>query len=146
MFPDPQSLAQACADSMWADDPSSKALGMAIEAIAPGRARLAMTVRADMVNGHGICHGGFIFLLADSCFAFACNTYNERTVAQQCSISYLRPGRLGMRLVASGQERQRAGRSGVYDISVSADDGTVIAEFRGHSRALGRKFFEEPAA
>ncbi len=142
---DPQALAQACADAMWADDLSSKALGMAIERVTPGSALLTMTVGATMVNGHGICHGGYIFILADSAFAFACNTYNERTVAQHCSISFLRPARLGMRLSAVAQERQRAGRSGIYDITVTSQDGTVVAEFRGNSRALGRKFFEEPA-
>jgi acyl-CoA thioesterase len=145
-FSDPQALAQACADSMWADDASSQALGMAIEQIAPGQARLAMMIGAQMVNGHGICHGGYVFILADSAFAFACNTYNERNVAQHCSVSFIRPARLGMRLVAVAQERQRAGRSGIYDVTVTAEDGAPVAEFRGHSRALGRKFFEEPAS
>ena len=115
---------------------------MVIEVITPGTARLAMTVAPSMVNGHGLCHGGFIFTLADSTFAFACNTYNERCVAQHCSITYLRPGKLGMRLVATARERSRAGRSGIYDITVTAGD-EVIAEFRGHSRSLGRKFFED---
>nr|WP_283949858.1 hydroxyphenylacetyl-CoA thioesterase PaaI [Limobrevibacterium gyesilva] len=128
---------------MWADDHASKALGMAIEHIAPGQARLAMTVTAQMVNGHGLCHGGYIFTLADSAFAFACNTYNERVVAQHCAISYLRPAKLGMRLAATAQERSRAGRSGIYDITVTVENGPVIAEFRGNSRSLGAKFFEE---
>ncbi|MDE2577124.1 MAG: hydroxyphenylacetyl-CoA thioesterase PaaI [Rhodospirillales bacterium] len=141
---DPQALARACADAMWADDLSTQALGMAIEHIAPGQARMAMEVTAAMTNGHGICHGGYIFTLADSAFAFACNTYNERVVAQHCSITYLRPGRRGMRLVASAIERSRSGRSGIYDVTVSADEH-VIAEFRGHSRSLGRKFFEDDA-
>ncbi|MBU6498819.1 MAG: hydroxyphenylacetyl-CoA thioesterase PaaI [Rhodospirillales bacterium] len=141
---DPQALARACADAMWADDLSTQALGMAIEHIAPGQARMAMEVTAAMTNGHGICHGGYIFTLADSAFAFACNTYNERVVAQHCSITYLRPGRRGMRLVANAIERSRSGRSGIYDVTVSADEH-VIAEFRGHSRSLGRKFFEDDA-
>ena len=127
---------------MWADDPASKSLGMALEAIGPGMARMAMTVRGDMVNGHGMCHGGFIFTLADSAFAFACNTYNERVVAQHGAITFLRPARLGMRLVAAAVERRRAGRSGIYDVAVGDGEGGVIAEFRGHSRGLGTKFFE----
>ena len=130
---------------MWADDPASPALGMTLERVGPGMARMAMEVRADMVNGHGMCHGGFIFTLADSAFAFACNTYNERTVAQHCAISFLRPAQSGMRLVATAIERSRAGRSGIYDITVAAPDGRIIAEFRGNSRGLGTKFFEDPA-
>ena len=143
MTSDPQTLAQACADIMWKDDPSSKGLGMTIEAIEPGKARLAMTVTENMVNGHGLCHGGFIFTLADSAFAFACNTYNDRCVAQHCAITYLRPGRRGMRLIAAAREINRAGRSGLYDVTVTADD-VVIAEFRGHARSLGQKFFPDP--
>jgi acyl-CoA thioesterase len=139
---DPEALARACADLMWADDRASQAMGMAIEAVAPGSARLSMTVAAHMVNGHGLCHGGYIFALADSAFAFACNSRNEKSVAQHCSISFLRPARLGMRLVAVAQERTRAGRSGIYDVSVTAD-GDVIAEFRGASRSLGEKFLED---
>ncbi|MCX7381569.1 MAG: hydroxyphenylacetyl-CoA thioesterase PaaI [Alphaproteobacteria bacterium] len=128
---------------MWADDPASKSLGMALEHVAPGAARLSMEVRADMVNGHGMCHGGFIFTLADSSFAFACNTYNERVVAQHCAVTFLRPARLGMRLTAVAAERTRAGRSGIYDVTVTAPDGSVIAEFRGHSRGLGQPFFQD---
>jgi acyl-CoA thioesterase len=142
-FADPQALAQACADRMWEDDASGQALGIAVEQVAPGQARLTMAVRDDMVNGHGICHGGFLFLLADSAFAFACNTYNQRVVAQQCSISFVRPAQRGMRLVATASERQRAGRSGIYDVTVAAADGQVIAEFRGNSREIGGRFFEE---
>ncbi len=139
----PEELARACADAMWADDPASKSLGMALEHVAPGAARLSMEVRADMVNGHGMCHGGFIFTLADSTFAFACNTYNERVVAQHCAVTFLRPARLGMRLAAVAAERTRAGRSGIYDVTVTAPDGSVIAEFRGHSRGLGQPFFQD---
>lgn len=139
---DPQALAQACADAMWADDAASAGLGMVLELVAPGRAVMAMEVTANMVNGHGTCHGGFIFALADSAFAFACNTRNQRAVASHCSISYLRPGKRGDRLVAVAEERVLAGRSGIYDISVSAG-GTVIAEFRGYCRTVGSKFFEE---
>jgi acyl-CoA thioesterase len=140
---DPEALARACADVMWADDRASQALGIAIEAVAPGNARLAMTVAEQMVNGHGLCHGGFLFALADSAMAFACNTYNERTVAQHCSITYLRPAKLGMRLVATAVEKSRAGRTGIFDVSVIADAGVVIAEFRGVTRGLGSRFFED---
>ncbi len=137
---DPQALARACADAMWAGDAASAGLGMVLESVAPGRAAMAMDVTANMVNGHGTCHGGFIFALADSAFAFACNSRNDRAVASHCSISYVRPGRLGDRLVAVAEERVLAGRSGIYDVRVSAGD-TVIAEFRGHSRNIGGKFF-----
>ena len=139
---DANMLAKRCADAMWADDCASRGLGMELLDIAPGRSRVAMTVTEAMTNGHGMCHGGFIFTLADSAFAFACNTYNERVVAQHCAVTYLRPGRLGMRLTARATERSRAGRSGIYDVTVTDEAGTQIAEFRGHSRALGTKFFE----
>ena len=138
-----QTLAQACADAMWAEDNASRGLGMRLEHVGPGEARMAMTVAPSMVNGHGLCHGGFIFTLADSAFAFACNTYGERTVAQHCSVSFLRPAKLGMRLVATARERARAGRSGIYDVAVISEPDTLIAEFRGNSRSLGEKFFQE---
>jgi acyl-CoA thioesterase len=101
-----------------------------------------MRVTSDMVNGHGMCHGGFIFALADSAFAFACNTRNERAVASNCQIAFLRPASLGTRLVAEARERTRAGRSGIYDITVR-DGERVVAEFRGHSRDTGSRFFED---
>lgn len=129
-------LARACADAMWADDAASRGLGLEIISVGRGRAELAMTVTERMVNGHKICHGGFIFTLADSTFAFACNTYNQRTVAQHCAISFIEAGRLGDRLTARGVEKNRRGRSGIYDITVTRQDGTVIAEFRGHSRTI----------
>lgn len=129
--------ARACADAMWANDSASQALGMRIDEILPGRATLSMTVRDTMVNGHGICHGGFIFTLADSTFAFACNTYDQVTVAQHCEVTFLTAGRLGDRLTARARERHRAGRSGLYDVTVTREDGTVIAEFRGLSRTIG---------
>ncbi|MGJ4943807.1 hydroxyphenylacetyl-CoA thioesterase PaaI [Bradyrhizobium sp. HKCCYLS1011] len=132
----PDELARACADAMWKDDQASQGLGMEIVEIGPGRAALQMTIRPHMVNGHGIAHGGFIFTLADSAFAFACNTHNERTVAAQGSITFVRPGKLGDRLVARAVEISRTGRSGIYDVRVTAGD-TVIAEFRGHSRSIG---------
>ncbi len=142
----PDALARACAEAMWRDDRASRALGMEILAIAPGHARLAMTIRAEMVNGHGTCHGGFIFLLADSAFAFACNSENEKALAQHCAITFLRPARLGERLEAEAEKRGEAGRSGIYDITVRRADGTIIAEFRGQSRRLGERFFPEETA
>jgi acyl-CoA thioesterase len=132
----PDELAAACADAMWAQDNASQGLGIERLKIAAGHAVLAMTVQPHMVNGHGTTHGGFIFALADSAFAFACNTYNERTVAAHCQISFIRAGKLGDRLVASAREISRSGRSGIYDIRVTAGD-QVIAEFRGHSRSIG---------
>jgi acyl-CoA thioesterase len=132
----PDDLARACADAMWKEDDASKGLGMEILQIKAGEAVLTMTVRPHMVNGHGIAHGGFIFTLADSAFAFACNSHNERTVAAQCNISFIRPGKLGDRLKATAREISRAGRSGIYDVRVTVDD-TVIAELRGHSRTVG---------
>ena len=132
---DPEALARACADALWAGDRASRHLGMAIEHVAPGEARLAMTGAEWMANGHGDCHGGYVFALADSAFAFACNTYDARTVAQSCAVTYLRPARVGQRLTAHAVERARVGRSGLYDVTVSAEEG-VVAEFRGQSRTV----------
>jgi len=132
----PDELARACAETMWKDDDASQGLGMEILDIKPGHAKLAMTVKPNMVNGHGIAHGGFIFTLADSAFAFACNTHNERAVAAHGNISFIKPGKLGDRLMAVAREISRSGRSGIYDVRVSVDD-VVIAEFRGHSRTIG---------
>ena len=137
---DPQRIAELSARVMWDDDPASQSLGMRLVEIGPGRAVITMTVRNDMVNGHAMGHGGFTFSLADSAFAFACNSYNRRTVAQSCSISYLAATRLGDELVAEAVERYRAGRTGIYDIAVRRDD-EVVAEFRGHSREIGGTFF-----
>ncbi|MFN3744986.1 MAG: hydroxyphenylacetyl-CoA thioesterase PaaI [Hyphomicrobiaceae bacterium] len=109
---------------------------MQIADVGPGRATLTMTVTEAMTNGHGMCHGGFIFTLADSAFAFACNAYNQRTVAQHCDVTFLRPARLGDQLMAECIERARAGRGGIYDVSVRTSDGTLIAEFRGRSRTI----------
>ena len=106
-----QAVAEACAKAMWLDDHASKGLGMSLQLVAPGEAVLTMTVRKDMTNGHGICHGGFIFTLADSTFAFACNTYDQRTVAQQCAVTFLQPVREGETLTAHAVERNRAGRA-----------------------------------
>ena len=132
----PDDLARACADAMWKDDDASKGLGMEIVEVRQGQATLAMTVKPHMVNGQRIAHGGFIFLLADSAFAFACNSHNERAVAAQCNISFIRPGKLGDLLIATAREISRTGRSGIYDVRVTVDD-TPIAELRGHSRTVG---------
>ena len=124
---------------MWADDAASAMLGMQVVEVAPGRARVSMLVRPDMVNGHDLCHGGVIASLADSAFALACNSHGPVTVAAGFSIDFLRPGRLGQVLHADAREVSRRGRSGIYDVTVRADDpeaGEVIAEFRGRSRTL----------
>jgi acyl-CoA thioesterase len=136
MADDALALARKCAEAMWAGDRASRGLGMEIVSIGPGRATLTMTVREDMTNGQGVCHGGFIFALADSAFAFACNAYGPRAVAQHCAVTFLRPGQFGDRLTAVCVERARGGRSGIYDVSVRGVDGTLIAEFRGHSRTI----------
>ena len=132
----PDDVARACAEAMWNEDDASKGLGMEIVEIKPGQATLMMTVQPHMVNGQRIAHGGFIFTLADSAFAFACNTHDERAVAAQGSITFIRPGKLGDRLVATAREISRSGRSGIYDVRVTVNDA-VIAEFRGHSRTIG---------
>jgi len=130
-------LAQKCADALWASDTATRSLGMQLTSVAPGTAEMSMVVRPDMTNGHGTCHGGFIFTLADSAFAFACNTYDERTVAQHAQITFIAPAKSGDRLIATAIERSRTGRSGIYDITVNLEDGQQIAEFRGHSRTIG---------
>jgi acyl-CoA thioesterase len=132
----PDDLARACAETMWKDDDASSGLGMAITDIGAGRATLTMTVQPHMVNGQRIAHGGFIFTLADSAFAFACNSHNEKSVAAQGDITFIKPGKLGDTLVAVAREISRSGRSGIYDVRVTVGDD-VIAEFRGHSRTIG---------
>ncbi|WP_270935233.1 hydroxyphenylacetyl-CoA thioesterase PaaI [Falsiroseomonas oryzae] len=132
----PEELARACADAMWADDHASQGLGMRIARIAPGEADITMTVERRMVNGHGICHGGFIFALADSAFAFACNSFNRRAVAQSNTITYLRPARLGDRLTARAVQTASAGRSGITDVTVTDEEGRQVALFRGLSRSI----------
>ena len=136
MARDAAEIARLSAHAMWSDDKASQGLGMEVLEVGPGRALLAMTVTERMLNGHGSCHGGFIFSLADSAFAFACNSHGSPAVAQHCTVTYVAPGRLGMRLMAEAQERQRGERSGIYDVTVRDETGTIIAEFRGHSRTL----------
>lgn len=132
----PQQIAEACAAAMWADDLASQRLGMTLVRIAPGEATLSMTVVDSMANGHGDCHGGYTFALADSAFAFACNSFNQRVVGQQANITYLAPASVGDVLTARGHEKFRKGRSGVYDIEVTNQRGDLVAVFRGHSRTI----------
>jgi acyl-CoA thioesterase len=140
-----QALAEQVAARMYANDRASRALGMRIDSIAPGVAELSMRVTPGMLNGHDICHGGYIFLLADSTFAYACNSYNRNTVAQGCSIDYLAPAREGDLLRARGVERSRTGRTGVYDIEVT-NGATTIALFRGKSYRIDGTIVDEPEA
>jgi acyl-CoA thioesterase len=133
---DDAALARACADAMWAVDATTRSLGLELIAVEPGGATFTMTVTEKVTNWHGTCHGGYIYLLADTAFGYACNTRNQRMVAQHCSISYLNPAQRGDRLTAQAIERRRVGRSGIYDVVVTRADGTVIAEFRGHARAI----------
>lgn len=130
---DPQQLAQAVANAMWSRDNATQALGMEVLAVGPGTATIAMPVRTDMLNGHHMCHGGYIFTLADSAFAYACNSYNQNTVASACHIDFLAPARLGDVLEAEAVERSAAGRTGVYDITVRVRGGKTVALFRGKS-------------
>ncbi|MEM6276808.1 MAG: hydroxyphenylacetyl-CoA thioesterase PaaI [Pseudomonadota bacterium] len=139
----PDERARRVADALWAQDGASAWMGMSIESVSEGRAVLSLTVAAHHCNGHGICHGGVTYTLADSAFAFACNSRNVSTVAQHNSITYTAPGRLGDRLIATAREVALQGRSGIYDVTVKTDAGTLIAEFRGASRAIGGTVFEE---
>ena len=133
---DPQALAQRSAARMYEADLASRHLGIQLDQITPGQATARMVVRDTMLNGHNICHGGYVFLLADTAFAFACNTYGPTTVAAACDVVFLGPAHLGDELIAEATERRRFGRSGIYDVTVRLPDTTVIAEFRGHSRTL----------
>lgn len=138
-----QERAEKSADAMWGPDRASQFLGMQIVEIGEGVATLTMTVRPEFCNGHGICHGGLTFTLADSAFAFACNTRNQASVAQHNQISYLAPGREGDVLTAHAREVSLTGRSGLYDVTVTNQDAVVIAEFRGASRAIRGQLFDE---
>ena len=140
-----QALAERVAKAMFADDRASQAMGMRIVRVGPGTAELTMTVRGDMVNGHATCHGGFIFTLADSAFAFACNGGNERTVASGCSIEFVAPAREGDVLTAIAVERSASGRTGVYDIDVINQRGEKIAFFRGKSYRIKGPVIPDPA-
>lgn len=139
----PKERAEKSAAAMWAGDHASQWAGFEITAVDEGQAVLELTVEQQHCNGHGICHGGVTFMLADSAFAFACNSRNQATVAQHNVISYTAPGRLGDRLTATATELSLTGRSGIYDVKVTNQSGTVIAEFRGFSRAIKGTLFEE---
>ncbi|HUH83323.1 MAG TPA: hydroxyphenylacetyl-CoA thioesterase PaaI [Stellaceae bacterium] len=137
-------LAEAVGRSMLADDDASRALGMVLEEIAPGRARMRMAVRDDMLNGHDLCHGGLIFTLADSAFAFACNATNHVTVAAAAEIHFVSPARKGETLLAKAHERAQGGRSGIYDVEVTAaDSGRLVALFRARAHRTAGRIVEE---
>ncbi len=136
---DPHAVAEAVRLGMFMDDAASRGLGMQIEAVGPGYARIAMTVRPDMLNGFRICHGGFITTLADSAFAFACNSYNEVTVASGIVVDFLAPAHEGDRLVAECHEVARTGRTGVYDIKVTDQQGKAVVVMRGRSHTIKGK-------
>lgn len=138
----PTEIARRVVDTMYADDIAARHLGIVIENVDAGTATLAMTVADTMINGHDICHGGMIFSLADTAFAYACNSGNEATVAAGCSIEFLAPAMKGDRLTATARETARSGRHGVYDVMVLNQDGTTIATMRGRSASLRRPVFE----
>lgn len=142
---DPQRVAEAVRDAMWRDDRASKALGMQVLAIGPGTATLAMTVRDDMLNGHDICHGGLVTTLADSAFAFACNAYNEVTVASGFDVNLVAAARHGDVLTATAHEVHKAGRTGVYDIEVRNQRGERVAAFRGRSYTMKGRHVVDPS-
>jgi acyl-CoA thioesterase len=137
----PEETARRSGEVMWAGDRTSQALGMVLDEVRPGRATLRMTLREDMVNGHDIGHGGLTFTVADSAFAFACNSYNRRTVAAGAEIRFLAPTRRGDVLVATATEREREGRDGVYDVTVTVGE-TVVATFVGRSKEIGGSFWD----
>lgn len=137
MDTDAQQLALACGEALWVGDRACQDHGIELREIAPGCAVMSMTVREDMVNGHAICHGGFIFTLADSSFAYACNSENFSTVASGARIEFLAPARLGDTLTARARQVIQRGRSGLYDVEVSNQNGEVIALFRGNSHRIG---------
>lgn len=136
-------MARRGAERMYARDRASQRLGIRVQDVGPGRAVARLRVGPDLLNGHDLCHGGYVFLLADTAFAFACNTYGEVTVAAGADVVFVAPVHLGDELVATAEERARYGRSGVYDVTVRrGDGGPVVAEFRGRSRATGRSLLD----
>ncbi len=136
---DAQSVAQACAQAMLTGDHATQLLGIELLAVGPGSSRMRMTVRQDMLNGHAICHGGLITTLADSAFAFACNAYNELTVASGFDVNLMASAKLGDVLTAQAQELSKSGRTGVYDVNVSNQRGEAVAAFRGRSYTMKGK-------
>jgi acyl-CoA thioesterase len=143
--PEEQRVAQLCAQALLAGDEASRTLGMRLEDVRPGSARLQMVVRPDMVNGHGMCHGGIVFALADSAFAVACNTYNAVTVAAAAAIDFLAPARVNDELTAQARELWRSKRSGIYEIVVSNQRGEPVALFRGRSHCSGGQIVPDAA-
>ena len=139
----PLELAQESARIMWAEDTATRHVGMELLDIAPGRARLCFTVRDEFTNGHGMCHGGYIFMLADSAFAFACNSHNQRAVAASAAIDFVAAAQRGDVLTADCAEQSRGGRSGLYDTRVTDQNGRLIALFRGRSATIRGRFIEE---
>ncbi len=139
----PKARAQKSAAAMWSSDQASAWVGMSLDQVDEGMAILSLTVAEHHTNGLGNCHGGIIFSLADSAFAFACNSRNQATVAQHNSITYIAPAKLGDTLIATAREISLIGRSGIYDVSVKTKDGALIAEFRGGSRSVRGTLFEE---
>lgn len=138
-----QRIAERATRSLYDGDRASQALGMTVESCGPGRATVAMTVRSDMVNGHRICHGGLIFTLADSAFAFACNSHGDNTVAAGAAIEFLLPAREGDVLRAIATERWRAGRAGIYEIDVKNQRGETVAMFRGRSHQIAGRLIDD---
>ena len=135
----PQQVAEAARDAMLKGDRATRMMGIAVQTVGPGSATLTMTVREDMLNGHDICHGGFVTTLADSAFAFACNAYNEVTVASGFDVNLMAAARLGDVLTATAHEISKAGRTGVYDIAVVNQRGEAVAAFRGRSHTMKGK-------
>lgn len=138
-----QKLAEACADALWSRDGVCQEFGLSLDRVAPGEAVLSMTVTERMTNGHGTAHGGLIFTLADTAFGYASNTRDQRTVAQHCSVTFVAAAAVGDRLTATAVERSLVGRSGIYDVTVTDQTGRVVAEFRGHSRAIKGTLLED---
>ena len=140
---DLQRQAERSTEALWRGDLASRQLGMSIESCGPGRATVSMRVRPDMVNGHGICHGGLVFALADSAFAFACNSYGDNTVAAGAAIDFLLPAREGDVIRATASERWRGGRSGIYEIEVRNQKGETVALFRGRSHQVAGRLIDD---
>ncbi len=128
--------ASGATDALYERDLAAQALGIEVLDVAPGQARVAMTVRADMLNGHGICHGGFLFALADTAFAYACNSHGVAMVAAGASIEFLAPAAGGERLIAIARETSRGARQGIYDVEVAKASGESVAHFRGRCARL----------
>ncbi|MEM0991101.1 MAG: hydroxyphenylacetyl-CoA thioesterase PaaI [Pseudomonadota bacterium] len=134
----PEETAKACAEHLWQSDATSQGLGITLDHVGPGTASLTMAVTPEMLNAQGTAHGGYLFTLADSAFAYACQSRNEASVAHHCAVTFIVPGALGDRLTATAREVSRHGRSSIFDVQICRQGGAVIAEFRGHSRSLGR--------